>query len=193
MSSIKLFFLQASRSIRTAWQLEELGLNYELKFAPRENGVAPPAFKKEAGGLGKFPSLEDEGIMYYESGDPQRYKALQWVHASEGMFLLHGLACLYAKWFQQDGDVQKTQEGMSKNLIKDMDYLQSELEKSSGKFLLGDKLTVADVMMHFSARFIIVRELGTMGNRWPKIEEWLDLCEAQPAYQAAVKKTGHQL
>ncbi|KAF7198385.1 Glutathione S-transferase 3 [Pseudocercospora fuligena] len=214
MSSIKLYFLQASRCIRTAWQLEELGLDYEVKFAPRENGVAPPAFKKEAGGLGKFPSLEDEGIMYYESGniceylsdkydkqhkllappgDPQRYKALQWVHTSEGMFALHGLACLYAKWFQQDGDVQKTQEGMSKNVIKDFDYLQAELEKSSGKFLLGDKLTVADVMMHFSARFIILRELGTMGKRWPKVEEWLDLCEAQPAYQAAVKKTGHQL
>lgn len=109
------------------------------------------------------------------------------------MFALHGLACLYAKWFQQDGDVQKTQEGMSKNVIKDFDYLQAELEKSSGKFLLGDKLTVADVMMHFSARFIILRELGTMGKRWPKVEEWLDLCEAQPAYKAAVKKTGHQL
>lgn len=73
MSSIKLYFLQASRCIRTAWQLEELGLDYEVKFAPRENGVAPPAFKKEAGGLGKFPSLEDEGIMYYESGNICEY------------------------------------------------------------------------------------------------------------------------
>lgn len=67
--TITLYFLQASRCIRTAWLLELLGLDYEVKFADRENGVAPAAFKKEAGGLGKFPTLEDGGNMYYESGN----------------------------------------------------------------------------------------------------------------------------
>lgn len=66
---IKLHFLQASRCIRSAWQLDELGLDYEVKFSPRENGVAPAAFKQEAGGLGKFPTLEDGGVVYYESGN----------------------------------------------------------------------------------------------------------------------------
>lgn len=66
---IKLYFLQASRSIRTAWQLNELGLDYDVNFSPRENGVAPAAFKQQAGGLGKFPTLEDNGVIYYESGN----------------------------------------------------------------------------------------------------------------------------
>lgn len=126
-------------------------------------------------------------------GDPTRYKVLQWVHASEATYLLHGLAVLYAKWNQKDGDVQQTIAGMSKNMINDLNYLESELGKSNGKFLLGDKLTVADIMMHFSARFILVRELGTMGKTWPKIEEWLDNCEATSSYKAAVEKTGHKL
>ena len=73
MAPIKLHFLQASRCIRTAWQLDELGLDYEVKFAPRENGAAPPQFKKEAGGLGKFPTLEDGGEIYYESGSICEY------------------------------------------------------------------------------------------------------------------------
>ena len=67
--TIKLYFLQASRCIRTAWQLEELGLDYEVEFSPRENKVVPPAFKKKAGGLGKFPTLVDDGVTYTESGN----------------------------------------------------------------------------------------------------------------------------
>ena len=36
-SDITLYFLQASRSIRIAWLLEELKLPYESIFFPREN------------------------------------------------------------------------------------------------------------------------------------------------------------
>lgn len=57
-----LHFLQASRSIRTAWQLEILQIPYQVKFSPRtgNNGPAPLEFKAAAGGLGKFPTLEVE-------------------------------------------------------------------------------------------------------------------------------------
>lgn len=67
--NITLYFLQASRSIRTAWQLHELGLDYTVKFSPRVGGLAPPEFKQEAGGLGKFPTLVDNGVVLYESGN----------------------------------------------------------------------------------------------------------------------------
>lgn len=57
-----LHFLQASRSIRTAWHLEILQIPYTIKFSPRtgNNGPAPLEFKEAAGGLGKFPTLEVE-------------------------------------------------------------------------------------------------------------------------------------
>lgn len=126
-------------------------------------------------------------------GDPARYKVLQWIHASEATYALHGLACLYARWFQVGGEPEKTVEGLSKNVVRDFDYLEAELGKSGGKFLLGDSLTAADIMMHFSARFILLRELGTQGKTWPKVNRWLDECEATESYQAAVKKTGHEL
>ena len=69
MPQITLWFLQASRCIRIAWLLEELGLDYEVKFSPRENGLAPAAFKEEAGALGKFPTLDDGDVRLYESGN----------------------------------------------------------------------------------------------------------------------------
>lgn len=69
MPQITLYFLQASRSIRIAWLLEELGVDYDVKFADRENQKAPQWLKDEAGGLGKFPALKDGDVMLYESGN----------------------------------------------------------------------------------------------------------------------------
>jgi len=73
MPNITLYFLQASRSIRIAWVLEELGLDYEVKFADRESGKAPQWLKDEAGGLGKFPTLRDGDVLLYESGNITEY------------------------------------------------------------------------------------------------------------------------
>ncbi|KAK0882407.1 hypothetical protein LTR87_003702 [Friedmanniomyces endolithicus] len=69
MAPIILYFLQASRSIRIAWLLEELGLDYEVKAAEREGQKAPQWIKDEAGGLGKFPVLKDGEVFLYESGN----------------------------------------------------------------------------------------------------------------------------
>lgn len=79
------------------------------------------------------------------------------------------------------------------DVVKDMDYLEAELGKTGMKFLQGDELTVADIMMHFSIGNTIVRELGTRARRWPRIEKWYDECEARPAYKRAVEKTGYVL
>ena len=126
-------------------------------------------------------------------GDPKRYKVLQWVHAAEATWALHGISILYARWNQKDGDVEQTEKNMSKNVVNDMDFLEETLNKSSGKWLLGDQLTAADTMMHFSATFILARELGVKGRKYPEIERWLKDCEATDSYKKAVQKTGHSL
>lgn len=74
-----------------------------------------------------------------------------------------------------------------------MDYLEAQLGKSTGKFLVGDKVTVADCMMLFSAQFILARELGTKGRKWEKVEKWIADCEETESYKRAVEKTGHKL
>lgn len=74
MAPITLYFLQASRSIRTAWLLEELGLDYDLKFWARENNKAPQEFKQQCGNpLGKAPTLKDGNLTVYESGAITEY------------------------------------------------------------------------------------------------------------------------
>jgi glutathione S-transferase len=70
MPNITLYFLQASRSIRIAWLLEELGLPYDVKFWDRDdNKNAPAGFKAECGNpLGKAPTLKDGDMTICESG-----------------------------------------------------------------------------------------------------------------------------
>jgi glutathione S-transferase len=74
MPTITLWFLQGSRSIRTAWLLEELNLDYTLKFSDRVNGKAPEDFKTASQNpLGKFPTLQDGDLTIYESGAINEY------------------------------------------------------------------------------------------------------------------------
>lgn len=69
-SSITLYFLGASRAIRIAWFLEELGLSYNLVNSPRNKaGVAPPEFKEKIPApLKKSPTLKDGDLVVQESG-----------------------------------------------------------------------------------------------------------------------------
>jgi hypothetical protein len=83
MPEITLYFLQASRSIRTAWQLEELGLDYKLEFSERVNGAAPQHFKDASSdALGKFPLLKDGELIVGESGAIAEYVCCSEVFAT---------------------------------------------------------------------------------------------------------------
>ena len=75
MPDITLFFLQASRSIRVAWLLEELGLDYKLIASSLESsGLAPAEFKQLCGThLGKAPVLKDGSLTIQESGAITEY------------------------------------------------------------------------------------------------------------------------
>ena len=75
MPDLTLYFLQASRSIRIAWLLEELGLEYKLETYDREEtGLAPAAFKNSCRtALGKAPVLKDSKLTLQESGAITEY------------------------------------------------------------------------------------------------------------------------
>lgn len=215
---LTLYFLQASRSIRIAWLLEELRLPYALQFSNRENQKAPAAFKRSAGGaLGKFPCLRDgqadgNDIVVWESGACVEYivdnydvgqrmmpearthaytrsRIQVFVHAAEGSMLLHALAILYFRWqlpeeYKASAEgaraMAETEERMGVNVNNDLAWLEAELGSSTGGFLVGNEVTAADVMMHFSVEFTVERELGVkkgeFTQRYPKVEAWLQVC-----------------
>lgn len=82
---------------------------------------------------------------------------------------------------------------MSANVQNDMSWLETELSLSTGPFLCGDHVTAADIMMQFSAEFIIKRDLGIQGKEYPNTNKWLEACKETDGYKRAVEKTGHYL
>ncbi|CZT50278.1 related to GTT1-glutathione S-transferase [Rhynchosporium secalis] len=217
---ITLHFLQASRSIRVAWLLEELQLPYKNVFYPRENNKAPAAFKEQSGNaLGKAPVLKDGQLTVMESGaiteylietyDPSqrllgghdpipRNRIRAFIHAAEGTFMPHALAVTYARWnatenMKNNNDLQKMEEGLYVNVVKDLQWIDAELE--GRMFLGGESVTAADTMCAFSVQFILARGLGGKieKGRFGNVEGWLQRCEGMESWKRAVKKTGYEI
>lgn len=73
MAPITLYFLQSSRAIRTAFLLEELGLDYNVEFFDRDaNGNAPEEFRR-AVPLGRSPAIKDGDLLLVESSAIAEY------------------------------------------------------------------------------------------------------------------------
>ncbi|KAI5194629.1 hypothetical protein E4T39_08563 [Aureobasidium subglaciale] len=212
MAPITLYFLQTSRAIRTAFLLEALELDYNVEYFNREaDGSTPQDFRKTIS-VGRAPAIQDDGLILVESSTIAEYlcekydkecklmpadtamrsQVRVWMSASEGTFLIHALAIAYGSGAAPESS-EKLAAGLAPQVHRDFDWLESELEKGSGKFLVGDRLTAADTMMGFSIAFILKMGLGTKGKEWPAVKAWLANVENTPAYQRAVEKTGHTL
>ena len=130
--------------------------------------------------------------------DPTRNRVRMFIHAAEGTFLIHALAVTYARWFSPEsvkssGEIKELEKGLSVNIGKDLDWLESELKGK--KFLAGEKVTAADTMVLFSIQFIFARDLcaGRKIEEWPGVKVWVGRCEGTESWKRAVEKTGHKM
>lgn len=105
---LTLHHLENSRSQRILWLLEELGVDYQIKYYKRDpkTSLAPPELLA-LHPLGKSPVITDGDIMLAESGaiieylvgayddgrllppagSPQRLAYTYWLHYAEGTFM----------------------------------------------------------------------------------------------------------
>lgn len=123
-------------------------------------------------------------------------KALEWLHAAEGAFMLHSMAILYSRWRIPEAAksyLPEMEKGLSTNVHNDLNWIENELKTNKTDFLIGNEVTIADIMMQFTIEFIFTRKLGTEGGNWPETEKWLARTMERPAYKKAVEKTGYTL
>jgi glutathione S-transferase len=196
--------LNDSRSQRILWLLEELGLPYEIKPYQRDSQtrLAPPELKK-VHPLGKSPVITDGSMTIAESGaiidyvirrhgtgklqpapeTPAYDDYQQWMHYAVGSAMLPLMLNLYAARL---GDAAAPlMPRIESEIANNLAYIDSAL--TGRQFLLGDKLTGADIQMSF-----VGEVAGAFGKRaqYPNLDAWTKRLHERPAYKKAIEKGG---
>lgn len=124
----------------------------------------------------------------------QRTKVRQWIHAAEGTFMVHCLPKIYVNRISSAA-AKELSTPLAAIVARDLDWLESELKAEEGRFLVGDTVAAADVMMLFSVQFVFANALAgeRAEQRWEGVERWLRACEGEEAYRRAVEKTGYRI
>jgi len=201
---IEVHHLNASRSRRITWLLEELGVEYRIVPHKRDatTNLAPPELKMVSP-LGKAPVIRDDGQVIIESGaiieylirrygngrfapaigtrDYNRY--MQFLHYAEGSAMLPLMLNLYVGRLGDAGAPLKPR--IQSEMQNHLGFLNGELE--GREWFVGNSLTGADVQLSF------VAQVGVMFNgkeAFPNLTKFVERCEARPAYQRAMAKGG---
>ncbi|SFV11680.1 glutathione S-transferase family protein [Pseudoduganella namucuonensis] len=201
---IELHHLNASRSRRITWLLEELGLEYKLFQYERDakTHLAPPELA-QIHPLGKAPVLRDDGQVLIESGaiveylvrkygngrfapapdTPDYNRYIQFLHYAEGSAMLPLMLKLYTGRLGEGG--APLQPRIESELKNHLGYLDRELE--GREYFVGDELTGADVQLSFVAQMAL-RFAGR--EAYPNLTAFADRIEARPAYRKAIAAHG---
>ena len=199
---MKLYHSPLTRSVRVIWLLEELGLAYELEtvtFTPPTDGPF-----QQATPSGKIPTLDDDGIVLFESGaivewiverhgggrltpaigTPGRAALLQWIHFAESTGFI-GMGCIaWHTRFRNDAD--KLPEAMADyaSWVKGaMDVVEKTLDDGR-PFLLGDMFSAADCMMGYTVS--VAGWMGLLGQEHARVAAYAARLAERPAFQKAL-------
>ena len=199
---IRLHHLNQSRSLRTLWLLEELGVPYEVVSHQRDpkTNLAPDSLKA-VHPLGKSPVIEMDGQIYAESGAitellierfaPERLRPatdssdygyyLQWIDFAESSLMLPLMLELFIKkagvndneFLNDYIDIEKTRL---------FEYLDASVAGKS--FIVGDKLSGADFMLSFDLIILAKRQKL---DAYPNIRQYAEQLARLDSYQRAMQ------
>lgn len=198
--SLKLHHLNASRSQRLIWLMEELGLDYEIVHYQRdaETRLAPETLL-DIHPMGKSPLLEHDGTIIAETGAIAEYllakfdpdhtlhpsadssnfaRYIEWVHAAEGAPFLPFLFAVYTTGYGHQGG--PLDQKMESERIKAGKFIEDHL--SQNDYFAGDQFTAADCLMGFN----IAAALGT-GKLGPASAKWLEKVSQRQAYKKMIE------
>ena len=201
---IELHHLNASRSRRITWLLEELGVPYAVTTYQRDatTNLAPPELTA-IHPLGKSPVIRDEGRVIIESGaiieylvrrygdgrfqpamgTPDYDRYMQFLHYAEGSAMLPLMLRLYVSRLKDAG--APLHPRIESEMQNHLGFLNNELKGRD--WLVANQLSGADVQMSFVAQ-VAIRFAGR--DAYPELTKFVDRLEARPAYKAAIARHG---
>jgi glutathione S-transferase len=216
---ITVHHLENSRSQRVLWLLEELGLPYQVKRYERDKktNLAPKELLK-VHPLGKSPVIEDNGVIYAETGaiiehiietqgqgrlapprgtpDYDRYK--YWMHAAEGSYMPPHVMALFLNRMET-APMPFFAKPIARKLTKAVrdGYLNHttkalfdylDAQLSKSGWLAGPEFSAADIIMSFPAEASLQRVDAAQSAK--NLKAYVDRLHARPAYKRALEKGG---
>lgn len=210
--------LDNSRSQRILWMLEELGLDYEVKFYKRDPAtLQAPASLRAVHPLGKSPVITDDGKTIAESGTileylaetydtgrlvpapgtPEHLRYTYFMHYAEGSLMpVLLLKLLFSRipgrvpWLMRPV-ARMISGGADKTLIAPQianHFAFLESELANRDWFAGNAFSAADVQMSFPIEAAAAR--AGLGAKQPRLQSFVDRIRARPAYRRALEKGG---
>ena len=201
---IEVHHLQASRSRRITWMLEELGEPYKVITYDRDKttNLAPPELQA-VHPLGKAPVLRDGGVTLIESGaiidylirtyghgrfapavtSPDYNRYVQMLHYAEGSAMLPLLLKLYVSRLGEAGTPLHPR--IASEMDNHLGWLNGELKGRD--YFIGNGLTGADINLSFVTQMAL-RFAGR--EAYPNLTGFVDRIEMRPAYKRAIERSG---
>lgn len=213
---ITVHHLNNSRSQRVLWLLEELEVEYEIKFYKRDakTNLAPSTLKL-IHPLGKSPVITDGEITVAESGAIIEYlietygKHLKpdagsqawrqytyWMHFAEGSLMPPMVAKLVFDKVRAKTPMlfkpiaKKIADGVMEGYyspISQANMAYVNTHLGNNIWFAGGELSGADFQMSFPLEASVARGVG---KAFPEIEKFVSRVHQRPAYQRALEKGG---
>ncbi|MDQ1829858.1 glutathione S-transferase [Massilia scottii] len=211
--------LNNSRSQRILWLLEELGLEYEIRKYQRDakTMLAPPELRA-VHPLGKSPVITDgentvaesgaiieyllerygNGRFVPAAGTPDKLRYTYFMHYAEGSAMTPLLMKLvfdrvekspmpfFAKPIARSIAQKVKSTYIVPQIVQHLTYLEAELAKSS--WFAGQEFSGADIQISFVLEAAASR--GGLGDKYPKLMDFLNRIHARAAYQRALERGG---
>ncbi len=199
---MKLHHVPGARSCRVRWLLEELGIEYELdQKALRDGSLRSPEYLAKNPN-GKVPTLEDDGVIFYESGailqyllerygkgrlapaidSPSRPIFLQWFHWAEATLMPPMGVIMGNRFVLTEEDRSEAALSVARRqLANALRVLAGSVEGKA--FLVDDELSAADIMVAYS--LTLAKMVGELPEEPESLHHWLAGLAARPGYQTA--------
>ncbi len=191
--SLVLYHHPYSRAANVLWMLEEVGIEYELRFVDLLSGAHKAPELVALNPMGKLPILTDGGQVITEVAaiglyladryalgrlapkldDAQRGTYLRWILFAPSVIEPGSLAKLN-NW---EGKPSSVGWGTHEDMLKAIEFAIGDRE-----FLLGSTFSMADVIFGGTLRYML---LFKMIEPRPAFTAYTERLNARPAYQRA--------
>ena len=210
---IQLYYSPGTACLAPHFLMEELALPYELVLVDTSKKEHQQAGYLQLNPNGKIPLLIDGDLLLTESaaiclyladqyqrqsevtnfspaiGTPARAQLYQWMMYLSNTLQAELLSYFYPERLNDDAAGAAQVKAMAEQRVAQMlDYIDTHLAKSTGSYLLGEQLSIADLFLFMLCRW--TRGMQKPARSYARVGPYLHALLERPSIVKAFKMEG---